>query len=163
MFEKLNYDFKDGYYYSDYFNFNTRGYTKDFEEDVNNSLQREDCFGTLFLQDVKYYPYPDEVYEDVRDEVQFEIEEILYDIENHNDTISFIIDEYEFRRNRKKLDNLINSYSAEKFTPTISVLMDKSNFIVEIVNALISSMTIERYRFNKIKLSFSVFKITVEN
>jgi len=163
MFEKINYDFKDGYYYSDYFNLDARGYTKDFEEDVNNSLQREDCFGTLSLQDVKYYPYTDEVYEDVRDEVQFEIEEILYDIENHSDKISFIIDEYEFRRNKKKLDNLIISYSVEKFTPTISALMDKGNFIVEIVNALISSMTIEQYGFNKVKLTFSVFKITVEN
>lgn len=162
MLNQLNYDFKDGYYYNERFYIESYGSARDLEYDTNKSLQDEEAFATLFLQNIEYCPHKEDVYEIAYEEVIFDVSAIEYDFENHNNTISFVVDKYEYYRNRKQIDDFINAYSVKKFTPTVTLLMDYYSFKRRKVVALASSLSITETD-DKFRLSFTVFDIKIEN
>ena len=162
MFEKLNYNFKIADYYIDNFYIGRESYARKFESEVNDSLQNEECSAMITVEDIKYYSYQDESDEDVRDGVKFNFEKVIYDFENHSNTVSFIIDKFEFKQKKENFNNLMNSLIAEDYVPTIRVLMRSCRYPMQILDAMASSISIEQYDYGRLKLTFTAFRMDID-
>ena len=117
MFEKLNYNFKIADYYIDNFYIGRESYARKFESEVNDSLQNEECSAMITVEDIKYYSYQDESDEDIRDGVKFNFEKVIYDFENHSNTVSFIIDKFEFKQkiHRKNSEEFSSGHCRNRY------------------------------------------------